>query len=103
MFNTNNQTDPEWLTNINPLDKGVGVFAIADVESSEFGAAKIIKVPEITYPDCVKRGIFTLGFKWIPDTLSDQIRNHECAEEFGIDTQPTPGECLIVMGQCVKA
>lgn len=101
-MNLNNQTDPEWLINVGNNDKGIGVFAIPDVESQEMGATKIIKVPEITYPDCVRRGLFTMGFKWIPETLAVKITEHDCSEEYGVDTQPSPGECLWVLGQCFK-
>ncbi|QDU08375.1 hypothetical protein [Gimesia aquarii] len=38
----NNQTDPQWLIDVGKEDKEVGVFAISDVESPEFGAAKIV-------------------------------------------------------------
>ncbi len=103
MVNANNQTEPDWLIDIIPQDKGVGVFAIADVERSESGAAKVIQVPGITYPECIKRGQFTMSFNWIPDALADQLQQHKCADEFGIDTQTVPGECLIVMGRCLKA
>lgn len=98
----NNQTDPQWLIDIGKEDKGVGLFAISDVESSEFGAAKIIKIPGITYPDCVGRGIFTMSFKWIPEALAAKAAEHECSEEYGVDNQPSPGECLWVLGQCIK-
>lgn len=101
-MNINNQTDQQWLTNINNKDKGIGVFAIPDVESQEIGAAKIIKVPGITYPDCVSRGIFTMSFKWIPDKLASKITEHECSGEYGVDNESSPGECLWVLGRCFK-
>ncbi|MGM4988198.1 hypothetical protein [Tardiphaga sp. 841_E9_N1_2] len=45
---------------------GTGVFAIPDPLSGEFGAKTKIYVDSISYEECVRRGLTTVAFKWIP-------------------------------------
>ncbi|HCS51586.1 hypothetical protein [Rubinisphaera sp.] len=64
----NNQTEGRFLQNVTPDDKGTGVFALPDVESSEIDAVKVIRVKNLTYKECILRGLFTMSFKWVPDS-----------------------------------
>ncbi|QDU08376.1 hypothetical protein [Gimesia aquarii] len=43
-----------------------------------------------------------MAFKWILKALAAKAAEHEFSEEYGVDGQPSPGECLWVLGQCVK-
>jgi hypothetical protein len=65
-----NQTEEKWLEFSNPEDLGTGIFLIPDVKSDKFGAAQKLVVPDITYPQCVQRGMFTIAFKWVPHSVA---------------------------------
>src|SRR4051812_42045388 len=66
MFAVQNQTDPAILSQGKQDDLGTGVFAIPDPTSPDYGATTKVLVDKITYQECVKRGLATVAFKWVP-------------------------------------
>jgi len=101
MVDVVNQTSPSHLANASAGAKGTGIFAIPDPTSSSFGAARVIQVNHITYDECVARGEFTLGFKWIPWSVSQTVgpcavEGQPCVRDCGDDAN-----CICVKGRCV--
>ncbi|RVG15442.1 hypothetical protein [Sinorhizobium meliloti] len=101
MVDVINQTSPGHLANSKPGEKGTGIFAIPDPTSSDFGAATVVLVYDITYDDCVARGEFTLGFKWVPHNATKNVgpcvvAGQPCVRDCGDDAF-----CICVKGRCV--
>lgn len=100
MATIQNQTSPTELANAALGAVGSGVFIIPDVVEGGFGAVNKIIIPNITYLDCIRRGIYCIAFKWVSRQLNPQATS--C---------PTPGaictgdcahdECACVDGQCI--
>jgi hypothetical protein len=84
MADMNNQTSSKHLANSKPGEKGTGIFAVPDPTSPVFGAATVVQADGITYEECVARGEFTFGFKWIPQSVA-----------------PTVGPCVVAGQRCV--
>jgi hypothetical protein len=95
--NADNQTKPFSLDTDQNI--GTGVFAVPDPENPEFGAAKAVVVPRITYQECVMRGEFTMAFKWIPGPqayIECPVVGERCVKDCGHDY------CLCVRGRCIS-
>ena len=78
-----NQTEQDWLENLEPNALGTGLFLLPDVHSDKSGATRGVFVPDITYIQCVQRGWRTISFKWIPHAVAsiDQLKNSRCIYE----------------------
>jgi hypothetical protein len=95
-----NQTSPAALANAASGALGSGVFIVPDVVEGGFGRVSKIIIPNITYVDCIRRGVYCIAFKWVLRQLNPQASS--C---------PTPGanctgdcahdECACVDGQCI--
>ncbi|MDR6294298.1 hypothetical protein E9232_006852 [Inquilinus ginsengisoli] len=101
MVDVVNQTNPRHLAKASPGEKGTGIFAIPDPTSSNFGAAQVVEVSDITYDECIARGEFTLGFKWIPQSVAQTVgpcvvAGQPCVKDCGDDAH-----CICVKGRCV--
>jgi hypothetical protein len=101
MVDVINQTSPRHLANAKLGEKGTGIFAIPDPTSPKFGAARVVPVDDITYDDCVARGEFTLGYKWIPHSVAKNVgpcvvAGQPCVKDCGDDAY-----CICVKGRCV--
>lgn len=65
-----NQTNQELLDDLRPDELGTGLFLVPDVKSDVFGAARKIAISDITYDEALRRGAFTMGFKWVPNKVA---------------------------------
>jgi hypothetical protein len=65
-----NQTKQEWLEASEPNTLGTGLFLVPDVQSDQVGAVQKVVVPDITYKQCIQRGMFVVAFKWVPHTIA---------------------------------
>jgi hypothetical protein len=98
-----NETNPGWLEGLDPDSLGIGLFLVPDVSSDQFGAAQKLMVPDITYPQCVQRGMFTIAFKWVPHSVGTTSADLEtrCGQpcvrtcvERGCICNPITGVCV---------
>lgn len=113
--NKQNQTDPQFLKEINAGFShcgdqddqesndllGVGVFVIPDVESSKTPCFKKILVDDLTYDQCVQRGMWVEAFKWIPKSEFKELSElrSQCSGAC-VDTCVGIG-CVCVGGRCI--
>lgn len=88
-----NQTEDEWLEQTQPDDLGTGIFLVPDVESIDRGAVRKVLVPNITYLDCVQRGVACV-FKWVPHSVRsyDELAGGTCEVKKPDDKIMTPRE-----------
>lgn len=94
-----NQTSEEAIHNQNPWDEGSGIFAVPDPTSPEYGAFRKIIVPDITYPECVRRGQNCMVFKWLPKRLDQEIS--ECPTNGMLCIRSCAHDlCLCIDGVC---
>ena len=105
MSGAQNQTDPGALIQGKPNDLGTGVFAIPDPTSSDYGATRKVLVDGLTYQECVKRGLSTVAFKWVPHkhgAQAPELKDSICAIAGArcVDRCAPPG-CLCVNGICL--
>ena len=100
-----NQTDERSLT-LARNHRGTGVFLIPDVYSKADRPVKVVKVPDITYTDCAKRGELTLAFKWIPTADggggTPPQTPYPCDNTLCVGSCANP-DCICDLGKCVGA
>ncbi|SDQ36478.1 hypothetical protein SAMN05445850_0405 [Paraburkholderia tuberum] len=92
-----NQTNPDDLFDIQPEELGTGYFLIPDVESDEYGAATKVPKTDITYSDCIRRGEFTMGYRWVPNRKAQDLEAANATNCKG----PCNGECWRRGHDCV--
>jgi len=100
-----NQTNPEWLIELTPESLGTGIFLMPDVFSERFGDMIAPAVPNITYGNCIQRGMFAVAFKWVPERISTYEALLKSPKCYGpcVDTCKQPGcICNKITGQCVR-
>ncbi|MCL5999203.1 MAG: hypothetical protein M1546_24535 [Chloroflexi bacterium] len=96
-----NQTDPNWLEGLQPEQLGTGLFLLPDVFSERYAAMIVAAVPQITYPQCVLRGMFAVAYKWVPERIAsfEQLQEDvDCG-----DTMPCAGQCRRLGCMCNDA
>src|SRR5438876_914956 len=100
MATVQNQTDPKELLTAASGAPGTGIFLVPDVRvEAAFGATIKMIIPNLTYNECIQKGIYCVAFKWVSRILSSQTT--PCA---------TPGapcvtwcdddQCFCKDGQC---
>lgn len=101
MQNVQNQTKAEWLDPGKPDALGTGIFVIPDVRSDQPLAVRKEFVPDLTYLQCVQRGLLTLVFKWVPHSVKSfsELQQQSCGQQC-VDTCVEFG-CTCVNGKCM--
>jgi len=99
----NNQTDPAELANVTATSKGTGIFLIPDVRNDTFGAMHKEIVGGLTYTECIMRGQFAHAFKWVTDTVEEEVvlRQATCNNRRCVKTCKIRGcICNRAQGKC---
>lgn len=69
-----NQTNPNELANAASGSPGTGIFLIPDLGiEAAFGATRKTVIPNLTYNECIQKGIYCVAFKWASKILSTQV------------------------------
>lgn len=100
-----NQTNPEWLREINADTMWTGIFLVPDVHSEVEAELIALAVPTITYTSCVHRGAYTVGFKWVPEQVAsyEEIIFSSACNGACVKTCILPScICNRFQGRCIK-
>jgi hypothetical protein len=69
MATTHDQTDPDFLNDLNEGSVGLGLFLLKDISSTGQPMLRVRSVSGITYPQSHGlAGLVAFAFKWIPDS-----------------------------------
>lgn len=83
----NNQTDEHWIAS-SGHEKGTGIFLLSEHTGTDLEqSTKKLFVPNLEYRECVDRGIPTIAFKWVPNSVKSfaLLQAHACKSRRCID------------------
>jgi hypothetical protein len=73
MATVQNQTHPKEFINAASGAPGTGIFLVPDLGiEAAIGATIKITIPNLTYSECIQKGLYCIAFKWVSRILSSQ-------------------------------